>query len=88
MKLDVVSYNLAIKACSGIAGTTLPIGQLDQGFALLREMRDQGLEPDLVTYTSLMALCVQAKSGRRAEQLHKVIIPHLTREKLPGGRCS
>ncbi len=68
---DVVTYNVAIKACQSGAGASLSPGMLEQGFALAAEMRAAGLEPDVITHTSLARLCAQAADGQRALALHQ-----------------
>ena len=68
----MVTYNLAIGACRAARHSTLSAELLGQAFALLAEMRAAGVEPDLATYTTLMALCRQAGAGRRALALYEV----------------
>ena len=72
MRPDVVTYNLAIGACRAARHSTLSAELLGQAFALLAEMRAAGVEPDLATYTTLMALCKQAGAGRSALALYEV----------------
>ena len=72
LRPDVVTYNLAISACRAARQSTLSREVLDQAFALLAEMRAAGVDPDLATFTTLMALCKQAGAARRALALYEV----------------
>jgi pentatricopeptide repeat protein len=50
VKPNVVMYNAAIYACAeGL--------NLDGAFDLLRQLKEDGLEPTIVTYGSLMTAC-------------------------------
>ena len=69
---DLVSYNVAVKACGSPPGIRLSRQQLDLGFSLLEEMHNRGLTPDPQTYTSLFTLCAQAAEGRRALATYEV----------------
>ena len=76
---DTVTYNLALKACEAPANTTLAPGLLDTAFSLLRGMREQSVAPDVITYTTLLALCAQAGNGHAAAALYEVnpLLPHI-----------
>ena len=69
---DLVTYNLAVRACGGQSGSKLRSAQLDQAFQLLADMRAAGVAPDQQTVTSMLALCAQAGAGRRALALYEV----------------
>lgn len=69
---NLISYNLAIRACAGQPGSKLRAAQLDQAFQLLADMRAAGITPDVFTVTSLLGLCAQAGQGRRALALYEV----------------
>lgn len=75
MEPDLVTYNLAIRACGGQPGSKLRAAQLDQAFQLLGDMRAAGVAPSEQTVTSLFALCAQAGQGRRALALYEVRLP-------------
>ncbi len=72
MEPNLVTYNLAIQACSGQAGSKLRAAQLQQAFQLYTRMRAAGVEPCPQTITSLFALCAKAGEGRRALALYQV----------------
>lgn len=65
-KPDIVTFNIAIKACRAAPGTKLPREALDAAFGLLAQMQAAGVEADATTYTSLFSLCTQAGAGQRA----------------------
>lgn len=69
---DLVTYNLAVRACGGQSGSKLRAAQLDQAFQLLADMRAAKVAPDQQTVTSMLALCAQAGAGRRALALYEV----------------
>ena len=79
---DLVSYNVAVKACGSPPGIRLSRRQLDLGFSLLEEARSRGLTPDPRTYTSLFRLCAQAAEGRRALVTYQVPCTPLHRHRL------
>ncbi|EIE27183.1 hypothetical protein COCSUDRAFT_38919 [Coccomyxa subellipsoidea C-169] len=70
---DLVTYNLAVRACGGQSGSKLRSAQLDQAFQLLADMRAAGVAPDQQTVTSMLALCAQAGAGRRALALYEEV---------------
>lgn len=67
-----MTYNLAMRACSGQPGSKLRAAQLEQAFQLLTHMRAAGVEPCPQTITSLFSLCAKAGQGRRALALYQV----------------
>ena len=75
MQPDIVTYNLALKACEAPANNKLTPGLLDTAFGLLRDMGESGVEPDLMTYTTLLGLCAQAGDGPQALALYEVTPP-------------
>ncbi|BDA50928.1 probable pentatricopeptide repeat-containing protein At2g31400, chloroplastic [Coccomyxa sp. Obi] len=70
---DLVTYNLAMRACSGQPGSKLRADQLEQAFQLLAHMRAAGVEPCAQTITSLFALGARAGQGRRALALYQEV---------------
>jgi pentatricopeptide repeat protein len=60
-----MTYNLALKACFAF-GSTVSREVVERALQLRQEMRQQGLRPDLVTYTSLIQLCGHALAPDQA----------------------
>jgi pentatricopeptide repeat protein len=63
---DIMTYNMAIRACATPAGTTLNLDMLERAFGLMCQLKSAGVAPDVITYTSLISLCGQAGEASRA----------------------
>jgi pentatricopeptide repeat protein len=59
---NIVTYNAGIRACAeGL--------NLDGVFDLLRQLREDGLEPTIITYGSLMTACEQVGDVKAASKV-------------------
>jgi len=59
MPVDVVMYGCVLNACS-------VAGEWQRALALLRDMEDRGMQPNLVCYTSVITACQRAGEWRKA----------------------
>jgi len=50
VRLDAAVYNTLINACAGV-------GDLDKALETVQAMQDEGIHPDVITYTSLLKAC-------------------------------
>ncbi len=60
---DLRSYNLAIKGCESPPTRVLRPQQLQQALVLAGELVAQGLEPDAITYGTIIDLCARVSGG-------------------------
>ena len=67
LKKDVVSWNVMI-------GGYAQLGHVKEAFTLFREMRQEGLEPDEVTYMSILNACASPGVLERGKEVHAHII--------------
>ena len=58
----MITYNAAISACEKAK-------QCDKAMELLEEMRQKGMEPDVITYSEAISACEKAKQAERASEL-------------------
>lgn len=73
---NVVTYNLAIKACGGQPGQRVRQQQLQMAVRMYGEMQQQGLQPDGFTFGTLLELCAEARDGATAALLHQEMEGH------------
>lgn len=52
-----------VVVCNSVLGSLIRNGKFDSGFKLFNQMKQNGLTPDVVTYTTLLAGCIKAKQG-------------------------
>ena len=66
VKPNIVTYNAAIRACAeGL--------NLDGAFDLLRQLREDGLEPTVITYGSLMTACERVGDVEAASKVFRMV---------------
>lgn len=49
--------------CNSVLGSLIRNGKFDSGFKLFHQMKQDGLTPDIVTYSTLLAGCIKAKQS-------------------------
>ncbi|XP_042461608.1 pentatricopeptide repeat-containing protein At1g10910, chloroplastic isoform X1 [Zingiber officinale] len=66
------SLKVNVSVCNSILGCMMANGRFDSSLKLFELMKDDGLSPDLVTYSTLLSGCIKAKHGySKATQLVK-----------------
>ncbi len=66
VKLNIVTYNAAIRACAkGL--------NLDGAFNLLRQLREDGLDLTIITYGSLMIACKQVGDVEATRKVFRMV---------------
>ena len=63
------TYTIALKACGPRPGKALRRDQLLAALGLYGEMTAAGVDPDVVTFATLIELCAAAREGRVALEL-------------------
>ncbi|EXB36428.1 hypothetical protein L484_009995 [Morus notabilis] len=49
--------------CNSVLGSLIRNGKFDGGFKLFHQMKQDGLTPDIITYSTLLAGCIKAKQS-------------------------
>lgn len=63
---NIVTYNAAIRACAeGM--------DLEGAFGLLRQLTDDGLQPTVITYGSLMTACERVGNVKAASKVFRMV---------------
>lgn len=55
-------------------GACARAGDRDKAFEVLQEMTSEGVDPDVITYTSLIKSCGKAKDVEMAEELFRTML--------------
>ena len=76
------TWNCPELACNGSQTAAVQAENLDVAFGLLEEMRARGVQPDDITYSTLLNLCAEARQGHQALQLMQVPLRMITNQIL------